>query len=158
MNRGKKVVSKKLGEVLISRGLISEEQLNEALAIQKKDGGKIGEILVRLKYITEEAIAWALTVMYGFPYLPLENYTIDREIVQLVPEDMARKLQVLAVDRIGAVLTLAVVNPLSEDEVRALEEKTQCKVEIFISTMTEVGKMLDKHYGAASNDSSEQKA
>ena len=146
MPRGRKIVHKKLGEVLISRGLVTEDQLNEALAIQKKENRRIGEILVRLKYITEESIVWALTVMYGYPYLPLDRYSMDKEVIQLIPEELAKKHQIVAVDHIGSVLTIAVVNPLSETAIQEIETITKCKIEIFISMMTEVNKIIQTSY------------
>lgn len=147
MSHGKKVLPKKLGEVLISRGLITQKQLDEALDIQKKDKRLLGEILVGLKYITEEAIAWALTVMYGYPYLPLENYSIDKNAVMIIPKEVAFKYHVLGLERIGSVLNVAMANPLNEDALRELEHTTQCQIRMFISTMTELQSTLNKCYG-----------
>ena len=152
MTHGKKIVPKKLGEVLISRGLITQKQLDEALEIQKKDKRLLGEILVGLKYITEEAIAWALTVMYGYPYLPLENYEVDKNAVLLVPKELAFKHHVLALERIGSVLNVAMANPLNEEALRDIEGATQCQVRMFISTMTELQAMLAKYYGNGLKD------
>src|SRR3989344_6209186 len=110
-----KTAHKKLGEILVSRGLITQDQLNEALEAQKKDNRLIGEILVELKYCTHESIAWALTVQYGFPYLPLAGYQVDREIIKLIPEEMARKNDFIGIDKIGAVFTIAMADPLDQE-------------------------------------------
>ena len=142
----KKTLNKKLGEILISRGLINAQQLDEALELQKKEGGLIGEVLTRLKYVTEEAIAWALTVQYGFPYLPLSGYEIDKEIITVIPHDFATENGVIGIDKIGSVLTIAMSNPLNFEAIQELEEKTRCKVQIFISTLTEVNEMIRKYY------------
>ena len=142
----KKTLNKKLGEILISRGLINAQQLDEALELQKKEDALIGEILVRLKYVTEEAIAWALTVQYGFPYLPLAGYEIDKEIIAVIPLDFAKQNGVIGIDKIGSVLTIAMSNPLNFEAIQELEEKTHCKVQIFISTLTEVHEMIRKYY------------
>jgi len=144
----KKVIDKKLGEILIARGLITSQQLEEALAMQRKEEGSglIGEVLVKLKYVTEEAIAWALTVQYGFPYLPLASYEIDREVIQVVPQEFARRHGVIGIDKSGQVLTIAMSNPLNHDVIQELETTTGCKVQIFISTLTEVQTMIAKYY------------
>ncbi|MBC8443828.1 MAG: hypothetical protein H8D81_01800 [Deltaproteobacteria bacterium] len=85
----KRVISKRLGQLLIERGVIDKKQLNHALKLQTEKGGLVGNILVYLGYATEEAIAQAITAQYGFPYLPLENYDIDAEIVKMVPKNVA---------------------------------------------------------------------
>ena len=73
----RRAVSKQLGELLLERGLVNQAQLNKALETQKDKGGLIGQILVALGFVKEEEIAQALTVQYGFPYLPLGNYEIN---------------------------------------------------------------------------------
>ena len=100
----KRLVSKQLGELLKERNIITDAQLKEGLEIQKEKGGLIGEILVSLGYAKEEEIAQALTVQYGFPYLPLDNYEIDREIIKLIPQETAKKYGVIPIDKIGTTL------------------------------------------------------
>ena len=151
MSQEKKVIDKKLGEILIARGLITTQQLEEALALQQKEegAGLIGEVLVKLKYVTEEAIAWALTVQYGFPYLPLSSYEIDRDVIQVIPHEFAKRHGVIGIDKSGTVLTIAMSNPLNHEVIEELETTTKCKVQIFISTLTEVHEMISKYYAQA---------
>ena len=82
----RKILNKQLGELLIERGIINDQQLEKALHLQKEKGGLIGEILVDLGYVKEEEIAQSLTAQYGFPYLPLGNYDINPEIINIVPK------------------------------------------------------------------------
>jgi hypothetical protein len=142
----KRIVSKQLGELLIEKGIITTEQLNKALAIQKERGGLIGQILVGLGYATEEEIAQALTVQYGFPYLPLSNYEIDHELMKLVPENVARQYCLIPIDKIGNNLTIAMGNPLNVQAVEDVELITNCKIQIFVSTITDVNSVIDKYY------------
>jgi hypothetical protein len=142
----KRIVSKQLGELLIEKGIITTEQLNKALAIQKERGGLIGQILVGLGYATEEEIAQALTVQYGFPYLPLSNYEIDSELMKLVPENVARQYCLIPIDKIGNNLTIAMGNPLNIQAVEDVELITNCKIQIFVSTITDVNSVIDKYY------------
>ena len=100
----KKIVQKQLGELLVEGKLIAPEHLEEALKIQKQKGGLLGQILVSLGYTTEEAIAQALTAQYGFPYLPLGGYEIDREVAKLIPENVAKQYGLIALDRVGPEL------------------------------------------------------
>jgi len=142
----KRLVSKQLGELLIEKGIIKKSQLDKALEIQKERGGLIGQILVGLGYSTEEEIAQALTVQYGFPYLPLGNYEIDQELIKLVPESVAKQYCLIPIDKIGSNLTIAMSNPLNIQAVEDIELVSNCNVQVFVSTMTDVDNAIKKYY------------
>jgi len=99
----KRLVKKQLGELLIERGIITKTQLGKALDVQKEKGGLLGQVLVVLGFTKEEEIAQALTVQYGFPYLPLQNYELSKEVVQLIPENVSKQYCLIAVDKIGGM-------------------------------------------------------
>src|SRR3989338_3107303 len=143
----KRIVSKQLGEILLERGVINEAQLDKALKIQKEKGGLIGQILVMLGYTKEEEIAQVLTVQYGFPYLPLENYEINAEAIKLIPENVAKQYNLIPVDKIGDLMTVAMSNPLNVQAVEDIELITKCKVQVFVSTMTDINNAIKKYYG-----------
>jgi type IV pilus assembly protein PilB len=143
----KRLVKKQLGELLIERGLITKAQLEKALEVQGAKGGLIGHILVVLGFTKEEEIAQALTVQYGFPYLPLENYELNKDIVKLIPENVARQYCLIAVDKIGDTLTVSMSNPLNIKAIEDIELLSKCTVQVFVSTMTDINKAIDKFYG-----------
>ncbi len=143
----KRIVSKQLGELLLERGIINEAQLEKALKVQKEKGGLIGQIFVMLGYAKEEEIAQVLTVQYGFPYLPLENYEINSEVIKLIPENVAKQYNLIAIDKIADLLTVAMSNPLNMQAVEDIELITKCKVQVFVSTMTDVNNAIKKYYG-----------
>ena len=142
----KKIIQKKLGELLIERGIINKQQLQHALEVQKEKGGLIGQVLVGLKYATEEAIAQALTAQYGFPYLPLDNYDIDSEIVKIVPKNVATQFCLIPVDKIGNNLTIAMSNPLNNLAIEDIELVSGLCVQIFVSTATDIKNAINKYY------------
>ena len=142
----KRIVSKQLGELLLERGIINEAQLDKALKIQREKGGLIGQILVMLGYAKEEEIAQALTVQYGFPYLPLENYEINAEVIKLIPENVATQYNIISIDKIGDLMTIAMSNPLNVQAIEDIELLTKCKVQVFVSTMTDVTNAIKKYY------------
>lgn len=146
----KRLVKKQLGELLIERGVITRSQLEKALQVQKEKGGLIGQILVILDFAKEEEIAQALTVQYGFPYLPLDNYELNKEIVDIIPENVAKQYCLIAVDKIGDTLTMAMSNPLNVKAVEDIELLAKCKVQVFVSTSTDVNKAIDKFYAEKS--------
>ena len=143
----KRLVKKQLGELLIERGVITNEQLEKALNIQKEKGGLIGELLVELNFTNEEEIAQALTIQYGFPYLPLKNYELNDDIVKLIPENLAKEHNLIGIDKIGDTLTVATSNPLNMKAVEDVETLTKCKVQVFVSTLTDIKHIISKIYG-----------
>jgi type IV pilus assembly protein PilB len=142
----KRVISKQLGELLIERKIITQEQLQKALDFQKINGGLIGEILVQLGFSKEEDIAQVLTAQYGYPYLPLMNYDIDAEIAQLIPEQVARQYCLIPIDKIGNNLTIAMSNPLNNHAIEDVEMITKCVVQVFVSTTTDIRKAIERSF------------
>lgn len=143
---GKKVINKKLGELLMDAGLITLAQLDQALELQKDKGGLIGEILVQLKFTTEEDIAKTLTAQYGFAYLPLSNYEIEAELAKMIPERVANQYCLIPIDRMSNNLTIAMSNPLNSQAVEDIETISGCSVQIFVSTTTDIRQAIEKYY------------
>ncbi len=142
----KKIIQKLLGELLLENKLITKEQLEEGLRVQKEKGGLIGQILVGLKFTTEAAIAQALTAQYGFPYLPLTNYEVDPVVVKIIPEHVAKQYELIAVDRVGNILTLVMTNPLNVQAVEDVEMITKLAAQVFVSTATDINKAIAENY------------
>jgi len=141
-----KRTAKKLGEILLTNGVITDEQLQRGLDFQKREGGLLGEILVKLGYVNERDIVEALTVQCGFPYLPIENYELKDEMTEVVPENVARQYSIVPIDLIGDILTVVMSNPLNGKAIEDLEMITKKKVQVFISTVTSVSEALNKLY------------
>jgi type IV pilus assembly protein PilB len=146
MSNIKRVMPKLLGELLLERGVINEEQLNKALKMQKERGGLIGSILVSLGYVKEEEIAQAITVQYGLPYLPLECYEVNVEAMELIPRNVAEQYNLIAIDKIADMLTIAMSNPLNRQAIEDVEMISNCKVQVFVSTMTDITNAINKYY------------
>jgi len=135
-----------IGELLVEKGLITKEQLNQALTIQKQKGGLIGEILVALGYVKETDIALALTSQYGFPYLPLDSYEIDPEIIKIVPENVARQYNLIPIDKFGNNLSVAMSNPLNDEAIEDVTLLVNCNVQIFVSTSSDIRRAIERYY------------
>ncbi|MDD5246074.1 MAG: hypothetical protein PHS09_01635 [Candidatus Omnitrophica bacterium] len=138
--------NKQLGELLKEWNIINEQQLEKSLALQKEKGGLIGEILVELGFCKEEDIAQALTAQFGFPYLPLANYEINPEVIQIIPGRVARQYLLIPIDKIGNNLTLAMSNPLNIQAIEDVELICGCNVQTFVATSTDVKKAIAKYY------------
>ena len=143
----RRVIGKKLGELLVERKVIGTDQLEHGLRVQQEKGGLLGQILVSLGYASEEAIAQALTAQYGFPYLPLKHYSIDGELLRMIPENVARQYCLVPVDRIGDTFTIAMADPLNAKAVEDIEMLTRCSVQVFVSTWSDVTEAIQRCYG-----------
>ena len=142
----KRVIKKRIGEVLLERGIISHAQLENALAHQKERGGLLGQIFIDLGFATEQEIALALTAQYGFPYLPLESYELDDGVTQLIPEHVARQYCLIPIDRIGNALTVAMADPSNTQAIEDIEMLTNCVVQTFVSTPSDIQSAIARYY------------
>lgn len=147
MRNFKRTSNKHLGELLVERGVLDQEQVAMAMAYQKEKGGLFGEILVELKFATEEDIAQALTCQYGFPYLPLANYEIDQDVLDSVPANVCRQFCLIPIDKIGKSLTLAMADPLNVNAIEDVELISKCSVQTFVATGSDVREAIRKYYG-----------
>ena len=147
MAQVRRLITKQLGDLLLEKGIINQAQLEKALKTQKDKGGLIGQIFVMLGFAKEEEIAQALTVQYGFPYLPLDCYEINFDAIKLIPENVAIQYNLVAIDKIGDLLTIAMSNPLNYQAIEDVELVAKCKVQVFVSTMTDITNAVKKYYG-----------
>lgn len=142
----RRIINKQLGELLLERGIINQNQLDQALSLQQSKGGLIGEILVELFFAKEEDIAQSLTAQYGFPYLPLSNYDVNPEITDIIPGRVCRQYLLVPIDKISNNLTLAMSNPLNIQAIEDVELLSGCSVQTFVSTSTDIKRAIDKYY------------
>jgi len=142
----RRIIKKQLGELLIESGVIKEQQLDKALKAQKEKGGLIGEILVDLGFAKEEDIAQALTAQYGFPYLPLSNYEVSPDIINIIAGRVAKQYVLIPIDKIGNNLTIVMSNPLNIQAIEDVELISGCSVQTFVSTSSDIKRAIEKYY------------
>ncbi|MFH0827026.1 MAG: hypothetical protein V1923_03955 [Candidatus Omnitrophota bacterium] len=138
--------SERIGELLVKAGIITKKQLNRALKIHKHNSSYIGDVLIKCNFAKEEDVVSALMAQYHFPYIPLENYNIDLEVLNIIPEEIARKYLVIPLDRVGKCFTVAMADPLDEQAVVEIETLSHCHVEIFIATPSDIENNITKYY------------
>ncbi len=144
----KRKITKKLGTLLLERKIITKRQLEQALQLQKREGEFLSHSLLKLGFATETDIASCLSSQYGFPYLPLSNYSIEPKTIELVPAELARQYDFIPIDKVGDLLTIVMVDPLDLDAIEELEVATGCKVQPFIGTKSDVDNAIIKYYGS----------
>jgi len=142
---------RRLGELLIAGELITPEQLNEGLAQQKQAGKRIGEILVELGYITESDVFGALGDQLGVPYVSLSFYSVDANVITLISEQFARQHKVIPLFRIGNSLTLGMADPLNLGVIDQVVRATGLEIEPSICSENDIAQAIDHYYGTTSS-------
>lgn len=142
-----KIRHSKLGELLISRGFIRQNQLEEALEEQKKTKHWLGEILVRFGFINEEVLYTVLAEQFGVEHLELKTILIPKEVINQVPVKLATHYKMIPIRDDGSVLTLATSNPISVHMIDDLRLILSRSVRLVLARESEVMKAINKYYG-----------
>ncbi|MDA8173681.1 MAG: type IV-A pilus assembly ATPase PilB [Nitrospiraceae bacterium] len=149
-------ITAKIGQILLASHVITDEQLKQALAKQKRDGGRLGTALVHLGYISEENLVSFLSRQYGVPALNLAELRIDPAVVKLIPAEMARKYEILPVSRSGATLTIAMADPSNVFAVDDIKFMTGYNVEIAVANESNINSALGTYYGGGAKQVARQ--
>ncbi len=147
-----RTVSKKLGDLLIERRVISTEQLRLALERQKGKGGYLSQHLIALGFTSEIDIANCLSNQYNFAYIPLKNYTIAPEVLDFIPLKWIKIYTLIPLDKVRNCLSVAMADPLNEGVIQMLEQITNCEIQVFISTYSELNDAINKYFGEKLQD------
>jgi type IV pilus assembly protein PilB len=142
---------RKLGELLIADGQLTKEQLYQALAYQHRHGGRLGAILLKMEFVTEEAMIKMLGTQMGIAHMVLTDIVIEQAMIELVPEQIARRYQVLPVAKKDCTITLAMADPLNVFAIDAVRQVTGLEVQPVVSREQEVLKAINRHYSIASS-------
>jgi len=137
---------KKIGECLIQAGLITEEDLQSALAEHKRTGERVGVVLVRMNLATEKQIAKALALQLGFPYINLAENPPDPTAVVLIPKEVALKRVCIAVGLEKNLLTVAMSDPLLFSLVQDLEFQTGYRIKQVVATRGDINDAIQTGY------------
>lgn len=135
-----------IGQVLLKKQLISEEQLRESLAEQKKVGGLLGDILIQKGFVSEDKMCQALASQSDLCYIPLEKYKVSKDILKLMPVELAVKYCCLPLDKIGDVLTISMADPFNQQTISMMETVIHCKIVSVIGAKTQIEKMIKLYY------------
>lgn len=142
----------RLGDVLVNSGVITAEQLQKGLELQKGSGRKLGETLVDEGITTEENIAKALSSQLGYEMVDLQDVSIDEEILNLVPPNILKKHKMIPFEysKMGMnVLRVAMSDPMNMAAMDDINIITNLQVEPVVATPRDVMLALDRYYGQA---------
>jgi type IV pilus assembly protein PilB len=140
---------RRLGDLLVAEGLITAEQLRQALGEQKGKADKLGSILVRLGSLSEEQLIGFLSRQYGIPSITIANLDVDAETLRLVPAHIAKTYEVLPVKRIGSTLTLAMSDPTNVFALDDIAFMTNLQILPVVAPQAAIRRALDRAYDAS---------
>ncbi|MFW5733750.1 MAG: GspE/PulE family protein [Oceanidesulfovibrio sp.] len=137
---------RQLGSALIERGLITEEQLREALRVKARENILIGQALCRLGHVTEEDVALAIADCSGIPYVNLDDIVIDPEAAKLLPSAVAQRQVMVPLRMDEETFEAAVDRPLSAPALKNIERRTRRGVSLFIASTGKIHDALARIY------------
>jgi type IV pilus assembly protein PilB len=149
-------MSQRLGDLLVKEGVITPEQLDQALVEQKKNGTRLGSILVKLGYLSEEDVTNFLSRQYGVPAINLSYFDIDSSVVKLIPPETARRYQILPLSRVGASLTIAMVDPTNVFAMDDIKFMTGFNIEPVVASESAILEGIEKAYGTTQDEDLER--
>ncbi len=146
--------NERIGDYLVSQGLITEEQLQKVLEAQKESGGakKFGDVVVELGFMSEINFTKALAGKLRVQYVDLDNIEINTEAVQKVPEQLARKHTVIAIAIMGKRLTVATNDPVNFIVLEDIKVSTGMDTIPVLATTSSINKAIGKCYSMQNVD------
>ncbi|MBO9610156.1 MAG: Flp pilus assembly complex ATPase component TadA, partial [Paenibacillaceae bacterium] len=138
---------KRIGDLLLEAGLISEEQLQNALREQKELKLRLGELLITRHYITEQQMIEVLEFQLGIPHVQLYKQTIETKVINMIPQKLAEQHQVLPIKLEGNKLVLAMSDPLDYFAIDELRMATGLRIEPVIASKDELTRAIKRYYG-----------
>ena len=136
--------SKRLGDILLKYELITKEQLQEALELQKSESSRLGEILIKKDFITEDDLFWALSNKFDIPYIDLEESMVDIKLFSLFSDEFLTETHFLPLVKFGDELTVCVVDPTNNELQNKIAEITHCTLNVSLCSYSDMENVREK--------------
>lgn len=149
-------MSQRMGDLLVKEKIISSEQLEQALKLQRDGGGRLGAVLVKLGMLTDEDVTNFLSRQYGVPAINLNFFEIDPQVVKLIPYETAKRYQILPLSRVGASLTIAMVDPTNVFAMDDIKFMTGYNIEPVVASENAILDGIEKAYNSGPEENLEQ--
>lgn len=142
-------MSQRIGDLLVKEKVITAEQLDTALKQQKDSGTRLGSVLVKLGFLSEDDVTNLLSRQYGVPAINPAYFEIDSHVITLIPYEIAKRYQVLPISRVGASLTLAMVDPTNVYAMDEIKFMTGLNIEPVVASENAILERIEKLYNAS---------
>jgi len=136
----------RISSALIKKGLISQKDLDKALKIQKRKGGKLSDILVEEGFVEKDALMSLLSLELGIPPINLSRYKIDAEVLKLIPKKIALHYNILPISKMGNILTVAMADPLNVFAIDDIKALTGFKIGPVVTTDKDMRDAIEHYY------------
>ena len=136
----------RLGEVLVRLGMVTPERVEEALQITQRDNKMLGQVLVGKGWLTSTDLATALSIQLGVPLIDLKRYKVHPEALKLVPEQVARKYNILPLDIIEGSLAIVMENVMDVQAIDDISAMSKMRVEPMMGFPDEIRRAIDRNY------------
>jgi len=143
------VKKKRIGELLVESGLLSQGQFKEILSEQRGSSKRIGELIVAKGICSEYDIAAALSSQVGIPCIDLKAATIEASAVKIIPEKLAQRHQIVPIQVRGRDLHIAMADPFSHEALEDLQFATGYRIQPYISTHSDIHWAIEQYYRKA---------
>lgn len=140
------MAKKKIGDLLIEKGLITKKQLAEGLQHQSFSGKRLGEILVDKGYIDEDELIDTISERLSIPKISLASMVIDPNVLRHVSVEVARRYTLIPIFEIGNTLTIAMADPLNIIAIDEIKYQTGLNIKRAITTISEIKEAIEKYY------------
>jgi len=145
-------MSQRLGDLLVKEKIITPEQLEQAIKVQKEQNCRLGSALVKLSFLTDEDVTNFLSRQYGVPAINLSYFEIDPAVVKLIPFETAKRYQILPLSRVGASLTIAMVDPTNVFAMDDIKFMTGFNIEPVVASESSIQAGIEKAYGSTKEE------
>ena len=145
-------MSQRLGDLLVKEKIITPEQLEQANKAQKEQSCRLGSALVKLGFLTDEDVTNFLSRQYGVPAINLSYFEIDPAVVKLIPFETAKRNQILPLSRVGASLTIAMVDPTNVFAMDDIKFMTGFNIEPVVASESSILAGIEKAYGSTKDE------
>jgi type IV pilus assembly protein PilB len=149
-------MSQRLGDLLVKEKVITPEQLEQATKLQKDSHSRLASALVKLGFLSDEDVTNFLSRQYGVPAINLSYFEIDPAVVKLIPYETAKRYQILPLSRVGASLTIAMVDPTNVFAMDDIKFMTGFNIEPVVASESSIIVGIDKAYGTSKEEELEQ--
>ncbi|MDJ0763797.1 MAG: type IV-A pilus assembly ATPase PilB [Myxococcota bacterium] len=138
----------RLGELLVRERLVSLNELRQAQELQKSTGANLGTTLTKLGHISDNDLTDFLATQYNIPAIDLAEYTLDAEMIELIPQEVALRHKILPISRAGTSLVVAMVDPTNLHAIDDVKFLTGYNVEPVIASEASIEKAIEQHYAS----------
>ena len=139
-------MTSRIGDLLVKTGLVNQEQVQLALEQQKNSGGFLGSYLVKLGFISEDDLVSTISTQYGVPIVPLDEYSLDAALSQIIPQNLAQKHSLVPLVQKDSTLTVAMVDPSNIVALNDIKFITGLDIQVMVASEREVKTSQEKLY------------